>query len=872
MFKNRNQGIDTKQSLKRRFNLITLLGVGFLALTLSTLVYQAQLSRDAPVRISHLENMAFEVKAELTLYQLSLQKIVIGEQTLQPERIDSYLQNALQLIGTMLLGGEYRHQLIVKLEDPVLLEKLQNLQSQIHRLKSLGDQWMGLTIGVEKDQDILFDTLFEDILVNIVAIQSSLSIDKKQRLEAHNLSVYQLYGGVLFFALILLVIFYYSNRRYYQANQRLITSESKAKALFNASVDVSVTFNEQLLVQSFNKAAEEAFGYSEAEIKGQLFNVLLAEPDASSCFSDIQKYLNGGETEVVGHFIQLVSKNKNGTTFPIDTMINCTIVDGEKLFVASVRDISERLKQEQKNRDLEARTRAIVDSAVDGIITINAKGIVETFNRSAETIFGYTANEVIGQNVNMLMPAPYALAHDSYIANYLDTKKAKIIGDEREVIGQHKNGKTFPMDLSVSEVKLNDKLMFTGIVRDITERKLVENQLLEAKENAEKANHAKSDFLSRMSHELRTPLNAILGFGQILEMDELSASQNEGVHHIIKAGRHLTSLINEVLDIARIESGRQDLSLEPLKINALISDVSTLMAPLATERNIHIQIPDLDKCDTLVVADLQRLKQVLLNLISNALKYNHDAGRVELFCEENQDGILRINVRDTGPGIAPDNLKRVFEPFERLDADSKGIEGSGVGLALSKALIEAMGGVLGLDSQIGKGSTFWVELPIVEHDPAEHQSPHLLQESLKSPDFDDNDIATVLYIEDNIANFRLVEVALSHRPHIKLMTAMQGELGIDLALRHQPDLILLDIHLPVLMGDKVLARLKAQPETQHIPIVVISADATRSKIEDLLMAGAHSYLTKPFNIKELLQTADTLLEEVRMYKDDNPAF
>ncbi|RLA39731.1 MAG: hypothetical protein DRQ64_06270 [Gammaproteobacteria bacterium] len=491
----------------------------------------------------------------------------------------------------------------------------------------------------------------------------------------------------------------------------------------------------------------------------------------------MQKYLNDGETEVIGHFRQLVAKHKDDTTFPMDTMVNFIVVDGKMLFVATARDISERLKQEQENRDLEARTRAIVDSAVDGIITINAKGIVESFNHAAETIFGYTANEIIGQNVNKLMPASYALEHDAYIANYLDTKKAKIIGVDREVIGQRKNGATFPMDLSVAEVKLDDKLIFTGIVRDITERKLVENQLLEAKEDAERANHAKSDFLSRMSHELRTPLNAILGFGQILEMDELNTSQKESVHHIIKAGRHLTGLINEVLDIARIESGRQDLSLEPLKISELLNDVSTLMTPLATERNIHFQVPKAGKCDVHVIADLQRLKQVLLNLMSNALKYNHDTGTVELFCEEHRDGILRINIRDTGPGIAPDNLKRVFEPFERLDADIKGVEGSGVGLALSKALVEAMGGVLGLDSQLGKGSTFWIELPIIEHDPAENKTQDLQQESLKLPGFDDSDIATVLYIEDNIANFRLVEVALSRRPHIKLMTAMRGSLA-----------------------------------------------------------------------------------------------
>jgi len=525
-----------------------------------------------------------------------------------------------------------------------------------------------------------------------------------------------------------------------------------------------------------------------------------------------------------------------------------------------MNDISERPNSIQEARDREAYISAIVDTAVDGIITINEQGLVETYNRAAEVLFGYTADEVIGNNIKMLMPEPYAAEHDSYLANYLGTGHAKIIGIGREVTGQCKDGTTFPMDLSVAEVKFGDRRIFTGIVRDITERKLAEDELLKAKEEAEKANRAKSDFLSRMSHELRTPLNAIVGFAQLLEMKELDTIDRESVGYILKAGRHLTELINEVLDIARIESGRQNLSPEPVHVHSVLEDTWSLMGPLAAERHIQLKHAIPEECNAYILADLQRLKQVLLNLLSNAIKYNHDGGSVQLTCAAVRDGIIRISISDTGPGIAAENHERIFEPFERLSADESGIEGTGVGLALSKALIEAMGGILNLDSEPGVGSTFWIELPLIDEVAKQDQATEANLAIAGIPGTGQAKPATLLYIEDNIANLRLIEVALSNRPQIKLLAAMEGKLGIDLALQHKPDLILLDLHLPDLMGDQVLVRLKSHPETQQIPVVIISADATQHQIKRLLTAGAYDYLTKPFNIKELLLTVDAVLE------------
>ena len=415
------------------------------------------------------------------------------------------------------------------------------------------------------------------------------------------------------------------------------------------------------------------------------------------------------------------------------------------------------------------------------------------------------------------------------------------------------------MEISLQYIgKENKAGYFVAIVRNITERRLAEDELLKAKERAEKANRAKSAFLSRMSHELRTPLNAIIGFAQLLELEDLSPIERESTEHILKAGRHLTDLINEVLDIARIESGRQNLSPEPVQVRRVLEDTWSLIRPLGTERNIQLKGLVPDECSTYVIADLQKLKQVLLNLMSNAIKYNHDGGTVTLFCTEVRDGILRISIGDTGPGIDIDNRERIFEPFERLGAEATDTEGSGIGLALSKALVGAMGGKLGLDSIPGAGSIFWLELPLIDA-PEDHESEEqhgATEPSQAIP----RESSTVLYIEDNIANLRLVEVALNSRTHIKLIAAMQGKMGVDLALKHKPRLIILDLNLPDIHGHEVLARLKSDPVTQNIPVVIISADASQGQLNRLLAAGALAYLTKPINIKELLHTVDTVLK------------
>jgi signal transduction histidine kinase/ActR/RegA family two-component response regulator len=394
--------------------------------------------------------------------------------------------------------------------------------------------------------------------------------------------------------------------------------------------------------------------------------------------------------------------------------------------------------------------------------------------------------------------------------------------------------------------------------RRITERQRAEEAARLAREEADRANRAKSEFLSRMSHELRTPLNAVLGFGELLDMDDLTQEQRDSVHHILKGGRHLLDLINEVLDIARIESGRMALSLEPVSVREVLDEVLDLVRPLASEQYISLRSELDDGTDPFVLADRQRLKQVLLNLLSNAVKYNREGGKVTVLFEDRTDGRVRIAVTDEGQGIAPEQAARLFVPFERLGADLAGIQGTGLGLALSKGLVEAMGGLLRVESVPGAGSTFVVELPRTA-------KPQAIDEGV-SPDVPSEAPAsggprTLLYIEDNSANYQLIEKALGRRPELHLLWAVQGNLGVDLARQHQPDLVLLDLHLPDMSGEQVLRLLRDDPRTAQIPVVVLSADATPGQVGKLLAAGAVEYLTKPLQVRRFLEVVDHILEE-----------
>jgi len=380
-----------------------------------------------------------------------------------------------------------------------------------------------------------------------------------------------------------------------------------------------------------------------------------------------------------------------------------------------------------------------------------------------------------------------------------------------------------------------------------------------AKVEAEAASSAKSDFLSRISHELRTPMNSILGFAQLLAMsrkDPITPTQRVRIDNILKSGKHLLDLINEVLEISRIEAGRVDLSPEPVDLSHLIEQVVALTDPLAGERGIHLHWEKEAGEPVYLLADIQRLKQVLINLVSNAIKYSHTGGDVWLHWTSRPDGYWRIRVRDAGIGIPAELQDRLFQPFERLGIDKSGVEGTGLGLALSKRLVELMDGQIGFESSPGVGSTFWVDMPSAAPLPNDKTAADFHDFS-SVPAIDYSHL--ILYIEDNLTNYELVHQLLLEQTSVKLISALQGSVGLDLARQHKPDLILLDLHLPDIEGEQVLTHLRADEATSAIPVIVISADATPIQIEHLMTIGANAYHTKPLNLPEFLATVQTLL-------------
>ena len=524
-----------------------------------------------------------------------------------------------------------------------------------------------------------------------------------------------------------------------------------------------------------------------------------------------------------------------------------------------------------------ALQNAILNSANFSIIATDEKGIIQLFNVGAERLLGYTASEVVNKispsdmydplevtararTLSVELATPIAPGFEA-----LAFKASRGIEDVYEITKIRKDGSRFPAIVSITALRddFGAIIGYLLIGTDNSVRKQVESKLNEAMAAAEKANRAKTDFLSGMSHELRTPLNAILGFAQLMDSGTPlpTPSQKRSLDQILKAGWYLLELINEILDLALIESGKVMLSSEPVSLVEVMLECRAMIEPQAHKRGISMTFPRLET-PYYVKADRTRVKQVLINLLFNAIKYNRAAGAVVVECVPSPPDSIRIRVRDTGMGLSADQIAQLFQPFNRLGKEASVEEGTGIGLVVTKRLVELMGGAIGVESTVGVGSTFWIDLGLATAQ--QFTAPEAAQLSLvpaQSPEALPR--RTLLYVEDNPANLELVEQLIARRPDLRLLSAADGNLGVEFARAYLPDVILMDIHLPGLSGIEALKILRADPTTAHIPIIALSANAVPRYIEMGLDAGFFDYLTKPIKVNLFMEALDVALQHSR---------
>lgn len=652
--------------------------------------------------------------------------------------------------------------------------------------------------------------------------------------------------------------------------RRAQNEQIRLAEILDAALDfVGIVADESGTVLSVNRAIERVLGYSREDVLGRPLRMLI--PEYRRHLREHGWHEPAAPGQLRSARFRTVGPHKESRPVALEVSLGECIENGERLVTGIISDITERraaealleqqaeelLRSEEALRTQTRVVQSIVASMGDGVIVADENSELLLVNPAAEHLVPAP-----------LTSGPLMLEGDGLSGLFLPDSETPYPADElplaRAIRGESTDGAElfvrsagrpdgFWVSQTARPLKDEDGVLHGGvvIVRDITEQKRAREALHQAKVEAESANHAKSEFLSRMSHELRTPMNAILGFAQLLDFDPLTAEQRDGVSRILKAGRHLLGLINEVLDISRIEAGRVNVEIEAVSPLEVVEAAVELVRPLMENRGISLAWPETAPSNWQIQADRQRLTQVILNLLSNAVKYNSEHGTVTVGFEESAGRRLRIRITDTGAGIPPEHLSKLFVPFERLGADRTAVEGTGLGLALAQRFMHLMGGGIGVDSTVGVGSTFWVEMPLDERPACGDVARPPEAEAREIPDASAG-LGKILYIEDNPSNLTLVEAILDRVPGFQLFSAGRGDLGLETAKQQRPDLILLDLQLPDIHGIDVLRRLREQRETRKTPVVVVSADATARMRQELLSAGANGYLSKPIDVGDFL--------------------
>jgi PAS domain S-box-containing protein len=668
-----------------------------------------------------------------------------------------------------------------------------------------------------------------------------------------------------------------------QAEEALVKAGALQSAIFNSANFSSIATDAKGVIQIFNVGAERMLGYSALDVLNRITPADISDPGELIARAEALSAALG--TPITPGFEALVFKasrgiediyeltyiRKDGSRFPAVVSVTALRDDqggviGYLLIgtdnTARKQVEAEQQKLDQRLRDQQFYTRSLIDSNIDALMMADPSGIITDVNKQMEGLTGCTRDELIGAPFKNYFTDPERaeaaiklVLSAKQVTNYELTARAR---DGKETVVSYNATTFYDRDRTLQGVFAS--------ARDVTERKRLDQVLKEknaelesARSVSDKASLAKSAFLSSMSHELRSPLNAILGFAQLLQSGSPppTPAQKASIEQILRGGWYLLDLINEILDLSQIESGNPSLSPEPVSLVEVMRECQAMIEPQVLKSGIRMTFPQLD-ISPFVHADRIRLKQVLINLLSNATKYNRAQGAVEVTCSASGAQRIRISVRDTGEGLPPDKLDNLFQPFNRLGQEAGTEEGTGIGLVVSKRLVELMGGTIGVESTVGVGSVFWIELnmaaePHIAVDPATPPAP--LQARVEQGP----GLHTLLYIEDNRANVQLVEQIIARRPDMRLLSAGDGARGIALARTHHPAAILMDINLPGISGIEALAILRDDPATADIPVVAISANAMTHDIRKGLEAGFLRYLTKPIKVDDLMEALNAAL-------------
>jgi PAS domain S-box-containing protein len=671
------------------------------------------------------------------------------------------------------------------------------------------------------------------------------------------------------------------------AEEALAEAGALQNAIFNSANFSSIATDAQGVIQIFNVGAERMLGYAAADVLNKITPADISDPQeviarAEALSLELATPITPGFEALVfkasrgiEDIYELTYIRKDGSRFPAmvsvtalrdaqDKVIGYLLIGTDNTARKQVE--AEQARLDQRLRDQQFYTRSLIESNIDALMTTDPRGIITDVNQQMEALTGCSRDELIGAPFKSYFTDPERA--DAAIKRVL--REGKVTN--YELTAHARDGKETVVSYNASTFYDRERNLqgMVAVARDVTDRKQFEYRLQEnnvelenAKAAAEKANLAKSEFLSSMSHELRTPLNAVLGFAQLMASDAPppTSAQKLSIDQILQAGWYLLRLINEILDLAMIESGKVTMSKEAMSLTEVLQDCQAMIEPQAQKRGIQLTFPQLDAL-FYVHADRTRVKQVIINLLSNAIKYNRVGGAVIVMCVATAESRVRLSVKDTGDGLTPEQLAQLFQPFNRLGQESSAEEGTGIGLVVTKQLVELMGGVIGVESRVGFGSVFWFELPAAaapelefgaDRENGVDQAVHLMPHEFSAK-------RTLLYVEDNPANLTLVEQLIARRSDLKLLSAIDGHMGIQLARAYLPAVILMDINLPGISGFGALKILHDDPATAHIPVLALSANAVPRDIERGLEAGFFRYLTKPIKVNEFMDALDVALQ------------